>query len=311
MTDFYTIMEERGIITLKGPDAKAFLQGVITNDATKVSPSNTIYAALLTAQGRFLHDFFVSEHNGTLFIDCEKKRSDDLLERLEKLKLRSDVTIENHPKDYHVVTFYGQPDTISHFGLPNTLGTTKEFLDGFVYTDPRLLSMGARAVISWGDESFYRGGDLQVPGLSLTRGSLPQYDMMRIKLGIPDGHHDMPAEKAIILECGLDELNAIDWQKGCYMGQELIARTKHRGEIRKRLFPVKVEGPIYADGDRTITFNDEKAGEVLSFQCDVAMALLRLEHVEAAQAQNQPLKLGTLAKIIPQPQSWMQLKKAA
>jgi folate-binding protein YgfZ len=125
---------------------------------------------------------------------------------------------------------------------------------------------------------------------------------LRLEHGIPDGSRDLPLEKAILLEAGFDELNGVDWQKGCYIGQELTARTKYRGLIKKRLMPVRVDGPLPPPGT-IVTLGEQEAGEMRSGQDGIALALLRLEAVEAARAGDKVLQAGE-ARLVPITLGW-------
>jgi folate-binding protein YgfZ len=167
------------------------------------------------------------------------------------------------------------------------------------FVDPRLTALGARAILTKDTAEM----TLSAAGLGL--GKRADYDALRLSLGVPDGARDLPIEKAMLLECGFDELNGIDWNKGCYMGQELTARTKYRGLVRKRLLPVRLEGATPPPGT-PITFAGKEAGEMRSGFNGHAIAMLRLEAVRAAQVQGQPLDAGGTA-LRPQIPDWMKL----
>jgi folate-binding protein YgfZ len=269
---FHLLAEQRGLIAIRGDDRTTFLQGLVSNDVSRVSAERAVYAALLTPQGRYLHDFFIAAIGDTLYLDCESSRRDDLRRRLSIYRLRSKVTLADATADFVVALLYGA-DITAHFGLRDEPGAAKPWEAGAVYVDPRLPELGARAMLprAHAVEILARSGSMA--------GNTVDYDRLRLSLGVPDGSRDLPVEKAILLENGFDELHGIDWQKGCYMGQELTARTKYRGLVRKRLLPVEVEGPLPAPGTPVMA-GDKEAGEMRSGADGLGLALLRLEHLE-------------------------------
>ena len=292
---FQLLAEQRGLIAIGGDDRTAFLQGLVSNDVSRVSAERAVYAALLTPQGRYLHDFFIAAIGDTLYLDCEASRRDDLRRRLSIYRLRSKVTLADATADFVVALLYGA-DLAARFGLGDAPGAAKPWEGGVVYVDPRLPEMGARAILpkAHADEILARMG--------LTPGNAARYDRLRLSLGVPDGSRDLPVEKAILLENGFDELHGIDWQKGCYMGQELTARTKYRGLVRKRLLPVEIEGPLPAPGT-PVTAGDKEAGEMRSGADDLGLALLRLEHLDDS------LRCGD-SRLKPHRPAWTNLESA-
>lgn len=271
----YVMLESRGVLKIEGPDARAFLQGLISNDVNKVSPTRAIYATFLTPQGRFLHDFFIAEAGGALLFDCEAARLDDLKRRLGMFKLRSKVAIADVSAIFAVAVITGNEAT-TELGLAADAGTAKPWEGGSVFVDPRLATAGLRTILPRDRASQI------LAQAGIVRGDFADYERRRLSLGLPDGSRDMPVEKAIILENGLDELNGIDWNKGCYLGQELTARTKHRGLVRKRLMPVAIEGPT-PDPGTPVMAGDKEAGEMHSAMDGVGLAMLRLEFLERAE----------------------------
>jgi folate-binding protein YgfZ len=137
----------------------------------------------------------------------------------------------------------------------------------------------------------------------LARAPQADYDRHRRRLGVPESGDELVAEKSILLENGIDELNGVDWQKGCYVGQELTARTKYRGLIKKRLLPVEIEGPAPAPGT-PVTLGEHEAGELRSAADGVGLALLRLEMLDAAVLEGEPLRAGD-ARLTVQRPDWM------
>ena len=264
------LLDRRGVIRVGGPDARPLLQGIISNDVDKVTPTQTIWAALLTPQGKYLHDFFVCQINDDLYLDCELDRRDDLLARLRRFKLRSDVAVK--PADVLQIAAFFQYDG-AHPWSGQPAGEAQQVKDGCIYVDPRLSSAGARALAPKDTISALA----EKYGANLTPSA--DQDIFRITLGLPDGSRDISVEKSVLLEAGFDELNGIDWHKGCYMGQEVTARTYHRGLVKRRLVPVHFEGttpatatPLFAD--------DKEVGVVASTSGQKGLAMLRIEAID-------------------------------
>ncbi len=294
---FHLIAEQRGLIAIGGDDRTAFLQGLVSNDVRRVAADRAIYAALLTPQGRYLHDFFIATIGETFYLDCEAPRRDDLRRRLSIYRLRSKVTLADATADFAVALLYGA-DLMARLGLNDAAGAAKPWEGGVVYVDPRLPELGARAILPRAN-----AGEILVRA-DLIPGNADDYDRLRLSLGVPDGSRDLPVEKAILLENGFDELHGLDWQKGCYMGQELTARTRYRGLVRKRLLPVEVDGPLPAPGT-PVTAGDKEAGEMRSGIDGLGLALLRLEHLD----DNQDLRCGD-SRLKPRRPAWANLQSA-
>ncbi len=279
----------RSVIAVGGADRVDFLQGLISNDTTKVTPGRAIWAALLTPQGRFLNDMFVADDgNETLLLETERERAPALAKKLGLYKLRSKVTVEDRGATMDVAAVFGP-------GAEKALPVA----DATAFVDPRLADLGVRVLAPAG----------QATALLTARGfaaaPLEAYDALRLELGVPDGSRDLTIEKALLLENGFDELNGVDWQKGCYMGQELTARTKYRALIRKRLFPVRIVGALPAPG--TSIFKDgQEVGELRSGSGDRALAMLRLDAVQAGHK----LTAGDTG-VLPEIPAWMRLPDTA
>jgi folate-binding protein YgfZ len=257
----FLLARDRALISVSGADRIAFLQGLVSNDVAKVSAGRALYAAFLTAQGKYLHDIFIAAIGERLLIECEAARRPDLVRRLSLYKLRSQVALSEE-NGLSVGLYFGE-GALGALGLPETSGQARVEQSGVVFVDPRLAALGARAYLSGA-------------GLPTETATTADYDRLRISLGVPDGSRDLPVEKAILLENGFDELNAIDWDKGCYMGQELTARTRYRGLVRKRLMPVTIEGPAPAFG-APLLLGEKEAGEMRSANGELGLALIRLE----------------------------------
>ncbi|HUX79100.1 MAG TPA: folate-binding protein [Alphaproteobacteria bacterium] len=260
MTPTMTHLPHRGVIEIQGEDKATFLQGLISNDIQLVTPERTIYATLLNPQGRFLYDFFIMEKDGSYLLDVEAARLEALLKKLSLYKLRSKVTLTPRP-DRQVFAVWGD-SVAATLDLPVEAGAAHNG----IFMDPRLVELGVRAMSKDSLKDF--------------QATTPQdYDLHRLKLGVPEGGKDLIPERAILLESGLDELNAISWTKGCYMGQELTARTKYRGLVRKRIFPVIIEGKAPEIGTEVL-LGGESVGEMRSHNTSNGLALLRVEAVK-------------------------------
>jgi tRNA-modifying protein YgfZ len=291
----YALRPDRGVLEISGPDRVTFLQGLVSNDVRKVGPDRAIYAALLTPQGKYLHDFFLAQQGEAILLEGERARLPDLLRRLSMFKLRAKVALAEVSDRFSLAVAFGD-DAADKLGLRKDPGSAVPFGGGIAYVDPRLPELGARLLLPQSEDSR------ALDAAGFTRTEPEVYDRLRLSLGVPDGSRDLPIEKAILLEAGFDELNGVDWEKGCYMGQELTARTKYRALIKKRLMPVKVNGPLPEPGT-PVKLGDQEAGEIRSGRDDCALALLRLEEIDAAGRTGTPLLAGT-ARVTPIKPAW-------
>ena len=281
----------RGLIRIEGADCRAFLQGIVSNDVDKVTPVRAVYAALLTPQGKYLHDFFIVELDGALWLDCEAARRDDLLRRLSRYKLRSRVSLAPGPEGHAVALVYGA-GALPTLGLSSARGSAVAFAGGVAYADPRLAEIGARAIFP------REKGQAALAAAGAAPGEGAEYERLRLELGLPDGSRDLEIEKSILLENGFEELGGVDWDKGCYMGQELTARTHYRALVKKRLLPVRIEGPVPAAGTPVFA-GDAEVGVMRSACGGVGLALLKLEALSGAA----PLTAGD-ARLEPRKPFW-------
>lgn len=258
------LLPERAVLKIEGPDSIAFLQGLVSNDVSKIKTTNqTIWTALLTPQGKFLHEFFIIPYGGALLLDVGAERKDDLQKRLNIYKLRSDVQVADVSHQWQVGVII---DDLS-------LQESSISLDwGILYRDPRLNNMGWRCLVQQPLPET-----ISVQGIPFSyEKDASAYHLHRIQQGVPDGNRDLPVERAILLENGFEELHGIDWNKGCYMGQELMARTHYRGLIRKRLIPVHLQGPALPQGTELIV-NEQKWGVMQGSEGDWGLALLYVD----------------------------------
>ena len=264
------LLPDRAVLEISGEDRVAFLQGLVCHDVTKARADQALWAALLTPQGKWLADFFVIATKDVLLLDVEAAQLAMLIQRLSRFKLRAKVALRDASADWQVHAAWGE-------GAPP---------DGLAARDPRLPEAGWRVLAGTG-----------LP----TNASVEDYAAHRLALGLPDGSQDMESEKSVLLEGGFDELNGISWTKGCYMGQELTARTRYRGLLKRRLVPVGIEGPAPERGTPILTADGIEAGEMRSSQGAQGLALLRLEWLDKGA-----LMAGG-ARLTPQPPAWMKL----
>jgi folate-binding protein YgfZ len=287
----FVVLEDRGILAVSGPDRRAFLQGLVSNDVEKIAADRAIYAALLTAQGKYLHDFIMVAAGDAIWLDAEAGRLADLRRRLSMYRLRAKVTLDELP-DLAVAAVFGD-GVCGVLDLPEQPGAARPFAGGVALVDPRLMALGARVILPREDirETLIAAG--------IAEADFAAYDRHRLALGIPDGSRDLIVEKSILLESGFDELNGVDWQKGCYIGQELTARTKYRGLIKKRLFSVRIDGPAPTPGT-ILSLDGKEAGEMRSSRDGTGLALLRRDAV----VEGQPLAAEG-ATLTPMQLEWM------
>ena len=289
----FVLLDERAVLAVSGPDRLAFLQGLVSNDVEKLRPERALYAALLTAQGKYLHDFFMIEAGEAIWLDAEAARLADLKRRLSIYRLRARVALDEMPQ-LAVAAVLGPPAP----GLAAEPGAAREFAGGRIYVDPRLPRLGMRAILPRAEAGA------ALAGIGISEADPAEYDRLRLSLGVADGSRDLAVDKSILLEAGFDELHGVDWQKGCYVGQELTARTKYRGLVKRRLVPVAIEGAAPAPGT-LVTLDGREAGEMRSSREGTGLALLRLEAVRASR----PLACGE-ARLTPQVPDWMRLPES-
>jgi folate-binding protein YgfZ len=233
-------MTSRRILRLSGPDTREFLQGLVTNDIRKLDQA-PIYAAILTPQGKFITDFFLSADGDSVLLDVAEADADALVQRLTMYKLRADVTID--ATGLHL-----------HRGL--------ESAPDDAYSDPRDARMGWRA---------YR----DTPQTD----DITDWDALRVTYMIPETGAELTSD-SFILEMGFERLNGVDFRKGCYVGQEVTARMKHKTELRKGLAQVEISAPVEPGTD--ITADGKPAGTIFTRTGTHALAYLRYDRAKAA-----------------------------
>jgi folate-binding protein YgfZ len=267
-------LPQRGVIAVTGEDRVGFLQGLVSNDVALAAPGRAVWSALLTPQGKWLADFFVLADGDRLLLDCERAQIPTLIQRLSRYRLRARAELADVSDALRVYAAWdGAPE------LPP---------DAVAAPDPRLAAAGWRVLTSRPLPETATAAD---------------WDAHRLALGLPDGSRDLEAEKTVLLEAGFDELGGVSWSKGCYMGQELTARTKYRGLIKRRLVPVAIAGAPPAPGTPILRAGTD-VGTLRSVRGDTGLAVLRLD------ALSGPLTSGEASLTVRVP-DWMRLPESA
>jgi folate-binding protein YgfZ len=253
------LVEDRGIIALSGPDARTFLQGLITNDIDLLAPEKPIYAALLTPQGKILFDFLIVDDGaGTILLDCPAVSRDALVKRLSMYRLRSKVEITAR-------------DDLAIFA-----SWDGSALPGVSFDDPRLATLGRRSIAPRAEVS--------------EETDMGEYNAFRMDLGVPEGN-DFGSDKIFALDAGLDELHAIAFDKGCYIGQELTARMKHRSAARKRVLLFETSSDEIPCAGTPLMVGAREIGEITrAYGDNRGFALVRLDRL--AEAGDSPIEAG-------------------
>ena len=255
MNNSVYILEDRAILYINGLDAKDFLQNLISNDINKVSDSSSCFASLLTPQGKFLYEFIVVKHKSGYFIDCEKSQSEEIFKQLNLYKIRSKVEILNLSNEF-VVASFGYEKYRSLDGSKDILGFTMRYREDPIILDPRNKNLGARLIINL--EKLY----LSLKKLKLKDDKIENYHKQSHKLGIVPKNLNKLKNKLFGIECNFEELNGIDFKKGCYVGQENTARIKLKNKLSKRLLPIEIINGKLSENE-TIYLNGVEIGKVL------------------------------------------------
>lgn len=285
-----TVLADRGVIRLDGPEAREFLQGLVSNDVRRVGPERAIYAALLSPQGKYLFDFIIAEHDGALLLDTEAARLADLIRRLTMYKLRAKVTVADASGQFAVAAAFG-PDTLASLGFDAAAeagsarafaGSAGAFAGGVATVDPRLASLGGRLILP------RDGVEASFAAANLGPGTADEWDAWRLGLGVPDSSRDILIDKSFLLESNFEEMNGVDFNKGCYVGQETTTRSKFRGNVRKRIFRVEAaEGTVPPPGTPLMGAGVEagslrEVGIMRSGRNGQGLAMVRLEELATA-----------------------------
>ena len=248
------IFEDRGLLYLNGEDVNEFLQNLVTNDIEKVNNEMSCFAALLTPQGKYLFDFLIIKHKAGYFLDCEKKNIDELYKQLTLYKLRSKVEILNLSNEF-VVAGISYEKFLTFDNSKDIEGFTIKYREDPIFLDPRLKKLGARLIINL--EKLY----LSLKKLELKTAKIEDYYKFSHELGVSQIDNDKLQNKIFGIECNFEELNGIDFKKGCYVGQENTARIKLKNKLSKKLFAIKIiEGNISSE---EIFLKDKEVGKLL------------------------------------------------
>ncbi len=252
--DQIIILENRGLISISGNDAKEYLQNIITNDINKVSNTNSLFSALLSPQGKYLFEFFIIKSTNGYYLDCDNKATEELLINLSKYKLRSEIKIKDLSNEFVIgIISLDKFKEIQNF--EKNKSNTIIYRETPIFIDSRKKKLGARILSSL--EKLY----LTIKKLDLKIADIKIYHDLAYHEGIPIKGLENLKEKLFGLEANFEELNGIDFQKGCYVGQENTARMKLKNKIRRRLLAVKSEGKISVGNE--VVFNNNKIGKVL------------------------------------------------
>ncbi|HHK74507.1 MAG TPA: folate-binding protein [Rhizobiales bacterium] len=248
------ILSGRSVLRISGPEQESFLQGLVSNDMRLLDRQRAIHAALLSPQGKILFDFFVIRDGESCLLDVVATQGPELLKRLKMYKLRSKVEIE---------------DLSESHGVAALTGKAAEDGSWIAFDDPRLEALGQRVLAPREVLARHFDGD-------------DAYQARRIQLGIAEGGADFASGEVFPHEANLDQLNGVSFTKGCYVGQEVVSRMRHKTEIRKRFLPARMDGPAPEAGS-SILADDKRAGIMGSSSGENALALLRLDRIAGAR----------------------------
>ena len=248
------ILKDRGIIYISGEDVKEFLQNIVTNDINKVGDTLSCFASLLTPQGKYLFDFIIIKHKQGYFLDCEKNQVNQLIERLNVYKLNSKIEILNLSNEFEIAVI-SKEKFLTLKNSKDVEGNTIKYNDDTVTLDPREKKLGGRLVTNL--EKL----NLSLKKLGLNSEDPQKYYDLSHKLGIPQVNTKKLQNKIFGLECNFEELHAIDFKKGCYIGQENTSRMKNKDKLSKRIFSLKSEKNLKEDNE--ILFENKVVGKIL------------------------------------------------
>jgi folate-binding protein YgfZ len=264
------ILDDRAILYVNGEDAKEFLQNLISNDVNKVSDTNSCFTSLLSPQGKFLFEFIIIKHKSGYIIDCEKPQVDELFKQLSVYKLRSKVEILNLSNEF-VVAAFSHEKFLTFNEAQDIPGFTLKYREDPIFLDPRNKQLGARLIINL--EKLY----LSLKKLELQDSNLQDYYSHCHKLGIVPKDLNKLQNKLFGIECNYEELNGIDFKKGCYVGQENTARIKLKNKLSKRLLPINLVKGELMEGE-SIYQNEKEIGKVL-IEKDYPFALIKFREI--------------------------------
>ena len=287
--DQIVILEDRGLISISGKDAREYLQNIITNDINKVSETSSIFSALLSPQGKYLFEFFIIKSNNGYFLDCDNKITKELMNSLVKYKLRSQVEIKDLSSEF-VIGVINLDKFKEIQNNEKNKANTILYKESSIFVDSRKKELGARIL------SNLKKLDLAIKELNLKKSDIRTYLDHAYRHGIPVKGLENLKEQLFGLEANFEQLNGIDFKKGCYVGQENTARMKLKNKLRRRLLPIKVEGKINIGSE--IMFNNNKIGKVLIGD-PYPFALIKLYDPEFSEFKDKEMKAdNTKVKIL-------------
>ena len=289
------ILDDRAILYINGDDAKNFLQNLISNDINKVSDNSSCFASLFTPQGKFLYELIVVKHKLGFFIDCEKSQSEEIFKQLNLYKLRSKVEILNLSNEF-VVASFGLEKYLNIEGAKDIPGFTLRYREDPIILDPRNKNLGARLIINL--EKLY----LSLKKLGLKNDKIDNYYVQSHKLGIVPKDLNKLKDKLFGIECNYEELNGIDFKKGCYVGQENTARIKLKNKLSKRLLPIELVDGNLSEGEK-IYNNDVEIGKVL-IDKEYPFAIIKFNDKNFDKDKIYETSNGKLKILIPQ---WLKI----
>jgi hypothetical protein len=277
-----TLLPDRALIGLSGPDAAGFLQGLITNDVESAAPGEAVFAGLLTPQGKILSDFLIYVRDAeTYWIDCAKDRAQDLAKRLGTYRLRSKVAISDLSAELAVGAAWGDGPRQGDAALLAA------------FPDPRFAPLGARIVVA-------RSGGGEAVGAAAPSVIENAYHSHRIALAVPEGGLDYAYGEAFPHEACYDDLHGVDFKKGCYVGQEVVSRMHHRGIAKTRIAAVDAAAPLTERGAE-IRAGDVPVGTLGSMDGTKGIAMIRLDRAEEAARAGVALRVGEVALTLRRP----------
>ncbi len=293
MNNSVYILDDRAILYINGSDSKDFLQNLISNDINKITDSSSCFASLLTPQGKFLYEFIILKHKQGYFIDCEKSQAESLFKQLNSYKIRSKVEILNLSNEF-VVASFSYEKFLSIEGSKDQLGYTFKYREDPIILDPRNKNLGARLIINL--EKLY----LSLKKLNLKNDEIKNYHRKCHELGVVPKNFNLLQNKIFGIECNYEELNAIDFKKGCYVGQENTARIKLKNKLSKRLLPIKlIEGKLKEN--EKIYNNNTEIGKIL-IDGEYPFALIKYLDKNFSKDKVYKINNSTFKIIIP---SWL------
>lgn len=278
-------LHDRGIVAVSGGDAEHFLQGLVTNDVLGLAEGTARFAGLLSPQGKIQFEFFIVPHKDGFLLDASAEKVGELAKRLLFYKLRADVAIADLSNDHLVVAQWMAGD-----GGPADFPPLPALV---VFDDPRHAKLGRRGIVPTSDQSQVESG---------WREDTADYHAHRIRLGIPEGGLDYPLGDTFPHEACWDDLAGVDFEKGCFVGQEVVSRMQHRGTARRRAIPVEAAYPLPAPGTE-INAGDVPVGLLGSSADTLAIAMLRLDRVAKAFGQATELDAAGV-KLWPRQPNW-------